>query len=225
MSVPQKSLIYILFFSSGFAGLVYEVLWMKELGLLFGNTSFATSATLAAFFLGIAGGGLFFGRFEKDSNNPLKLYAMLEIAVSITALLYFILLDVYHLSYSTLFELFEPGSAAFVGVKFVLALLVLFPPAFFMGGTLPVMSQYLTRRQNEIGETASLLYAINTLGATCGALAAGFYLPRLLGFTHSYFVAIFLTTTVAVIAWLFSKKSAAPETTEPTKIPKLTEIA
>ena len=215
MNLSQKPLIYCLFFASGFAGLVYEVLWMKELGLLFGNTSYAASATLAAFFLGIAGGSLLLGRFARDSKNPLRLYAILEIAVSVTALLYFVLLDIYHLSYSTLFELFEPGTAEFIGVKFVLALLVLFPPAFFMGGTLPVMSQFLTQRQDEIGKTASLLYAINTFGATCGALAAGFYLPRLLGFTQSYFVAISLTTSVAVIAWLLSRnniesKEAAP---------------
>ena len=51
-----------LFFGSGFAGLIYQVSWMRELGLLFGNTSFATATTLAAFFLGLAAGGVTFGR-------------------------------------------------------------------------------------------------------------------------------------------------------------------
>jgi hypothetical protein len=41
-----------LVFASGFAGLVYQVLWMKQIGLLFGSTSQAAAVTLAAFFAG-----------------------------------------------------------------------------------------------------------------------------------------------------------------------------
>ena len=74
----QRLSVFVLFFISGFAGLVYKVLWTKELGLLFGNTAQAAATTLAAFFLGIAGGGLVFGRISKRSRNPLRLYALLE---------------------------------------------------------------------------------------------------------------------------------------------------
>ena len=52
---------FFLFFASGFAGLVYEVLWMKELGLLFGNTAQAAATTLAAFFLGLVAGARYWG--------------------------------------------------------------------------------------------------------------------------------------------------------------------
>ena len=41
-----------LFFASGYTGLVYEVLWLRELGLLFGNTAHAAATTFAVFFLG-----------------------------------------------------------------------------------------------------------------------------------------------------------------------------
>jgi predicted membrane-bound spermidine synthase len=50
-----------LVFASGFAGLVYQVLWMKQLGLLFGNTSHAAAATLAAFFAGLGAGSWWWG--------------------------------------------------------------------------------------------------------------------------------------------------------------------
>ena len=49
----------LLFFLSGAAALVYEVLWMKQLSLLFGNSAQAAAATLAAFFTGIAAGNAY----------------------------------------------------------------------------------------------------------------------------------------------------------------------
>ena len=65
--------------------------------------------------------------------------------------------------------------ALMTSVKFGLAVGILFLPAFFMGGTLPVMGQYLVRSPAELGRKASALYAINTFGAAVGALSAGFF--------------------------------------------------
>ena len=198
--------VFLLFFASGFGGLVYEVLWMKELGLLFGNTSYAAATTLAAFFTGIAAGGFFIGRYVSNARQPLRIYALLEAGVTVSALLYFLLLDTYHLIYMPLFEWFGPGHPLFIAAKFLLAAGVLFPPAFFMGGTLPAMSQHLVRNAATLGKTASVLYATNTFGAALGALCAGFFLPRFLGFTNAYLVAISITGTVALIAWILSRK-------------------
>jgi len=50
-----------LFYFSGAAALIYEILWMKELSLLFGNSVQAAAATLAAFFTGIAAGNAYWG--------------------------------------------------------------------------------------------------------------------------------------------------------------------
>ena len=196
----------ILFFLSGFAGLVYEVLWMKELGLLFGNTAQAAATTLAAFFLGISAGGQVFGRIAERSQSPLRLYALLEAGIAATTLLYFALLGLYHLAYSELFQLFGRGDhPLFLLAKFLLALGILFPPAFFMGGTLPAMGQYLVRSRDRLGSTVAMLYALNTAGAAAGAFSAGLLLPRLLGFDGAYVTAIALTTLVAGFAWLLAQ--------------------
>lgn len=198
----RHGLLLALFFASGFAGLVYEVLWMKELGLLFGNTSHAAATTLAAFFLGISAGSQVFGGLAERSRSPLRLYALLELGIALSALFYFGLLSLYHLVYSDLFALFERGNhPLFVAAKFALALGILFPPAFFMGGTLPAMGQHLVRSRDRLGSTVAVLYATNTLGAALGALCAGLLLPRLLGFDQSYLAAIAITTLVALLAW------------------------
>lgn len=208
-----RTIIFALFFTSGFTALVYEVLWMKELGLLFGNTSYAVATTLASFFLGLAAGGYVWGRRSSQAKNPLRSYAILEACVAASALLYFLLLSGYRGIYGPLFETFKNWEGILLMVKFALALGILFPPAFFMGGTLPMMSQHLVRSRGELGQTASALYAVNTLGAVLGSYMAGFHLPPLIGYSASYLSAVVLTIAVAVAALFLSR--AVPEAAVP----------
>jgi len=50
----SKSILYVIFFLSGATGLVYEVIWVRLTGLVFGNTSHAISTVLGAFMAGLA---------------------------------------------------------------------------------------------------------------------------------------------------------------------------
>lgn len=202
-----------LFFLSGAAALIYEVLWLKELGRLFGVTAHAAATTLAVFFLGLAAGGWVWGTRSARARNPLRTYGLLELAIAVSALLYFLILGAYHSIYGVLFSAFGDQPTLFLGVKFILSLGILFPPAFFMGGTLPVMGQYLVRQRDQLGLKASLLYAVNTFGAATGAFLAGFYLPPTLGFRKSYLVAILLNVIIgfAALVWSRSDRWIAPK--------------
>ncbi len=177
---------------------------MKELGLLFGNTAHAASTTLAAFFIGIGCGSFVFGKILSIKQHPLRLYALLELFVAISALLYFLLTSLYHYIYPSIFELLGTGHWGFIIIKFTLALVVLFPPAFFMGGTLPAISQYIVSHTSTLGRSISVIYAINIIGASIGAFAAGFLLPKYLGYTYSYLLAVIITFVVAMSAYLYS---------------------
>ena len=55
MNTKPSKILYLLFFLSGFSALVYEVIWSRQLGLVFGNTTYAISTILAVFFAGLAG--------------------------------------------------------------------------------------------------------------------------------------------------------------------------
>jgi len=199
-----------LFVASGAAALIYQVLWLKELGRLFGVTAYAASVTLAVFFLGLAFGGWALGRVADRLRNPLRTYAWLELGVGSSALFYFLLFDVYRAVQGPLFGAIGYRPAILILVKFALAAGILFLPAFLMGGTLPVMAQVLVRRRSQLGARVTLLYAANTTGAAAGALAAGFVLPRILGFNASYLVAIGLNVAVALLAWFWSGRETAP---------------
>ena len=196
-----------LFFLSGVSALIYEVLWLKELGLLFGNTSYAMATTLAAFFMGLAVGGYQWGRRVSANKNPLKLYGLLELSVAGCAAGYFLILKSYALVYPVIFDWFGNERVLFVTVKFMLAILILFPPAYFLGGTLPVISHYVVRHSSQLGQKVSVLYVVNTLGAVSGVFLAGFYLPVVVGYRQSYLMAMSVTVVVALTAvWLSGRR-------------------
>jgi len=200
-------MIYLLVFLSGFAGLVYEVLWMKQLGLLFGNTSHAAAATLAAFFAGLAAGSWFWGRRCQRMKNTLREYAWLEVGIAATALIYFGILDIYFRIYPALYQRVD-SATMLLTVKFALALLLVFPPAFFMGGTIPVMGQHVIRNLSKFGTTSALLYGVNTLGAAIGACLAGFCLPLWLGFRATCIGSMIVTGSIALTAFRMSRGTA-----------------
>src|SRR5437868_9696223 len=74
------------FFASGTSGLVYQVVWVRELVLVFGATTFAISTVLTAFMGGLALGSFYFGRRSAAVADPLRLYAMLEIGIGVYGL-------------------------------------------------------------------------------------------------------------------------------------------
>lgn len=204
-SINNFLLLLTLFFFSGAAALMYEVLWMKELGLLFGNTAYATTTTLAAVFLGLAVGGWVLGNRAAQIRNPLMAYGLLELALTICIAGYFFILDAYHQIYPFVFSKFGSSPSIFIAVKFSLAMLLLFPPAFFMGGTLPMVSQAAVRTVNLTARRVSVLYGVNTFGAALGAFLAGFYLPVWFGYEKSFFLAMSITFMVGLLAILFSR--------------------
>lgn len=197
-----------LVFLSGFAALVYQVLWMKQIGLLFGNTSHAASVTLASFFAGLAAGSYLLGKRVSTTTRPMRTYAWLEVGIAVTALLYFVIMALYQVIYPIIYQNIGTGAALLL-VKFALSLLLVFPPAFCMGGTIPVIGQFMVRERSAFGRVSALLYGINTLGAALGAALAGFYLPLWLGFNATCGLAIAVSVLVALLAFRLSRGEGA----------------
>ncbi|MEM7601164.1 MAG: fused MFS/spermidine synthase [Verrucomicrobiota bacterium] len=202
LSLVLAAVIGVLFFLSGFAGLVYQVLWMRELGLLFGTTVHAAATTTVSFFIGLGVGSAFFGERLNLSKSPLRTYGLLELAVGVSAILFFGLLGAYHAIYPGVVAALGDNSEVLLVVKFLLAVVVLFPPAFCMGGTLPVISRFLTAGYDPavLGKRVPIFYGINTMGAATGALSAGFFLPRWIGMTGSYWLATGVMAAVGIVA-------------------------
>ena len=204
-----------LFFASGFAGLMYELLWVRELALVFGNTAQSAATTLAVFFLGLSAGQRIAGRRAAGAADPLRVYAVLEALVAASASTYFAVLPLYGALAPALFAWTETGAFAATAARVAFAAGALLALCLCMGATLPVMGHLLVRRADALAPTFGVLYAVQTIGGALGALAAGFWLPGLIGFRRTYLLAMGLSAGVAGLAYLASRAATARKVPTP----------
>ena len=211
--------IYLLFFLSGSAGLIYEVIWMRSMRLVLGSSVEAASIVLATFLGGLAIGSLLGARLSR-SGNPLRRYAVAEIVIAVTALAVPLWLMAYHAIYPTLYAWTGGHPVALRMGRLLMAILAMAPPTIAMGTTLPLVIRAVIHRMEHFAWHSGMLYAANTLGAMGGALLAGFYLPIWLGLNGSVYLAVVLNVVVGVVAWQISRRfvaTPAPPAVEPTR--------
>src|SRR5215510_11366577 len=167
-------LVGLCFIVSGATGLIYEVLWARMLGLVFGATTLAVSTVLAAFMGGLALGSALAGRLAARIQKPLSTYGLMEICIAIYALLVpFLFRWVDHV-YVLIWQQLHPGYFAFSLWRFALSGLVLLVPTTLMGATLPVLAVAVVSVKDS--NSVTRLYACNLVGAILGTLVAGFVL-------------------------------------------------
>jgi spermidine synthase len=201
---PNSTLIGWCFVLSGATGLIYEVLWARMLGLVFGATTLAVSTVLAAFMGGLAVGSALAGRFASRIKKPISTYGLMEIGIAIYALLVPLLFRWIDHLYALIWQHFQPRFFAFSLWRFVLSGLVLLVPATLMGATLPVLAA-LRSSTNAVAR----LYAFNLAGAIIGTLAAGFVLLPVLGVRTTISVAATINVIVGFAAILLQRRTTA----------------
>ncbi|WP_372030199.1 fused MFS/spermidine synthase [Pseudomonas kurunegalensis] len=188
-----------LLFLSGAAGLVYQVLWIKQLSLVVGVEVHAVATGISAFFAGLALGGLLFGRWADRLQRPVRLYVYLELGVALLGL--GATLGLAHAAGP--FARLE-ASAGLLAWALPFALVGV--PALLMGGTLPVLVRALAPVTGQLAEAGGRLYAANTAGAIAGTLSAAFILLPRLGVTGSACAAASLNLLAALGAWLSCRR-------------------
>ncbi|MGE5303556.1 MAG: fused MFS/spermidine synthase [Alphaproteobacteria bacterium] len=190
------------FFLSGAAGLVYEIVWMRMLGLIFGHTVFALTTVLAAFMAGLGLGAYVFGHLIDRRGRPLRIYGFLEAGVGFYAGLIPVFFAAAETIYVWLYRALSISFSTFVVAQFFLAFLILLVPTTLMGASLPVLAKYFVDRAEGLGQKVGDLYAINTFGAVLGAAGAGFFLLPLLGVKATIFLAAAINFVIGAWALL-----------------------
>ena len=208
-----KLIVWLIFLFSGASGLIYQVIWTRQLTLIFGSTIFAVSTVLTAFMAGLALGSFYLGRIADREPHPLRMYAYLEAGIGVFAIIFPILLNflnaIYILTYRGLNAEFYSLSL----IRFVLSFLVLLIPSTLMGGTLPILSKFFVDRLERLGFNAGLLYALNTFGAVVGCVATGFFLIQWLGIQYSLYLGAAINLVVALIAYCLDRWGLDEEST------------
>lgn len=201
-------LIYLMFFLSGAAALVYQVVWVRSLTLVFGGSHLAVTAVLSIFMAGLAIGGYVIGRRVDRVARPLRLYGLLEIGIAASALAFVGLLQVYPSIYVVLARGRDEATLYLTGVRMLFSIVALIVPTVLMGGTLPVLSRFVSGQPEHLRGRLAFLYGLNTLGAVLGALMAGFVLLPAYGVRTTLYVAIALNTLVGLAALRLPERAA-----------------
>ncbi|MCC6153130.1 MAG: fused MFS/spermidine synthase [Candidatus Hydrogenedentes bacterium] len=196
--------VLLIFFLSGAAGLVYQVVWTRKLVLLFGTTAYAVSTVLSVFFLGLGIGSFWGGKLADRSQNPLKLYGIFEILIGIWAVLFIVGIDRGESIVAGALQNFSSTRTGGVVLRAFLAAAFLLVPVTLMGTTLPLLSKLIGRSDSTRGFRIGLLYVLNTIGAVSGCLFAGMYGIEMLGYTRTTFIAAATNAGIGVIAYFVS---------------------
>src|SRR5271157_1821172 len=196
-----KHLVYMLFLVSGISGLIYEVVWLRMLTRITGVTIYATATVLAAFMSGLAMGSFLFGRFVDRREDALRIYAVLELLVACSALLVPLLFATCVPMYRYAYEISGESMVTGTVIRGITSFLSLLVPTTIMGGTLPVLTSCLVKRDNVFGRNFSILYGLNTLGAVCGVVMSGFVTIGELGEWNTIYIGVAINLLVAVMAY------------------------
>ena len=188
-----------LFFLSGAAGLIYESIWARYLGLFAGHDAYGQITVLIIFLGGMSLGAAAVSRFTTRLESPLLGYALVELLVGgIGFWFHDLYLSVTEHTYLVLYPAVA-GSWTLSAVKWGIAGSLILPQSVLLGATFPLMTAGAIRLSRlPSGRILGQLYFANSLGAAVGVLAAGFYLVGRVGLPGTLRVAAVLNLLVGL---------------------------
>ena len=232
----QAPLIYTCFFLSGYSALVYQVVWVRQFGNIFGNNIYSASIVIAVFMSGLGIGSYLAGRWADRHHRrgpllPLRAYGLFEIGIGLLGLGIALLLplaEIFSASISAYRQMDNGWYELTTGTHlslYALAIITLTPSTLLMGGTLTLLIRYfLGANLAEAGWRVGTLYGINTFGAALGAFSVDYWLIPGYGLLNTQVVAIILNLLIGAVvlrmaagigAHSMAPADAAPAAVEP----------
>jgi spermidine synthase len=185
------ALVGALFFFSGFAALVYQVVWMRHLSLFFGSDVYAAAITLSVFMGGLSVGSFLAEKWVDRLTRPLLWYGVIEIGIGIYAFFFSPLLHAFSPWLTQIYRTeFDAVPLLYQAARIVFSASLLIPPTVLMGITLPLIVRSFARREGELGRFGGFFYSLNTLGALAGTIVSAFLLIPYLGVHRTTLTAV-----------------------------------
>ena len=203
----SRTIPFICLFLSGWTSLTYELLWIKQLTLLFGGTLYAISAVLCAFMTGLALGAWYLSRYlnrSSGSPNRVRLYGILEGLIGIYGLIFPVLLTAMEWLYPLVISTSPANEGWLHGAEFLMSALFMLPSTFLMGATLPIIGAWAVGDHGgKIFKKISLLYSLNTFGAVFGCVITQFFTTRWLGVQGTLWSAVGLNILIFLLCFFW----------------------
>lgn len=199
MAAPIKqSVLFTLFFFSGCAALMYQVIWQRMLFTLYGVDLESITVIVSVFMFGLGVGAVWGGIIaDKMLTKLLKAYVIIELCVA-------------SFGFFSPYIIEKMGATILGYNEFVTALssfAILAIPTILMGATLPILVTHVYSFDKNIGRSIGGLYFANTLGGALGAFLAGIillYFIDIIGIIH---IAAGINLLIAVIALFAFKRN------------------
>ncbi len=176
---------------SGMAAMILQVAWTRTLSLMLGTTTYAFTTIIAMYLLGIALGSIIHGSLRRRIR-PLALLVILQLVIAVAGLLTLPLFE-------KLPFLFLSAQAHWVQtwtglqiLRSALAGVIILVPTLGMGAMFPAVAEIIVDRVDWMGRRLGRAYAVNTIGAVIGTVAAGTILIPALGLQATILLAVFL---------------------------------
>ena len=202
-------LLLLLFAGSGCSALIYEIVWYQLLQLAIGSTAVSLGFLLATYMGGLCIGSLGLPRLKMARQNPLRVYALLELGIGILGLLVLWLMPLIDRIYIAAVGSGMPGML----LRGWISATCLLPPTILMGASLPAIVRWVESTPRGVSWWG-LLYGGNTVGAVVGCLLAGFYLLRVHDTSVATYTAVAINLMVALASFALSRV-AKPAVIEP----------
>lgn len=192
-------------FLAGLASLLYEVSWFRLMVLTLGGSAYAFSIMLLAFLLGIGLGGWAGGplsdRALKKGGLPaaLKLVALLQVGAAATAWVMMFTYNELPFFFVQVYTVVENSPEFLWPAKLFIAVLVMLPPALFMGASFPCLVR-TAALSTELGKPVGRIYGWNTVGSVLGASLGGLVLLPSYQVQGTVVVAVSINLLAAVAA-------------------------
>ena len=214
----QKSLLFFLFFVSGFSGLLYQIIWVRLAFASFGIILPVLSVVISVFMLGLSlgswlGGKTLFYLKKTTGQSALLFYILTEIVIGFGA---FAVPRLFLFGEKLLLPLGGMDSSEYLLLSALVLGLSIFPWCFAMGVTFPLMMDFVRGLKCRETTSFSFLYLANCLGAMFGTIITALFLIELLGFSNSLMVGALGNFSIAIICLGIGIKSSfkASEHTE-----------
>lgn len=158
------------------SSLVFQVIWQRYLSILVGSEASSATMVISIFLLGMSLGYYFFGKLSKivlERKKLLKIYGYTELVTGAYAICFPMIFKL--IFNSTIF------STNNFFINLALTLVLLLPPTFLMGATVPVMTAVLPNKNSFVNRGHAIIYGVNTLGAFVGVILGGLFLVHKFG--------------------------------------------
>ncbi|MEO7744153.1 MAG: fused MFS/spermidine synthase [Usitatibacter sp.] len=207
----RVELVLIVFFASGFSGLIYESVWSHYVKLFLGHAAYAQTLVLTVFIGGLAGGSWLCARMAERIRNPLRVYAIVEASIGALALVFHgVFVATTDWAFASLLPATCDQSNTFCLSQWLLAAAMLLPQSLLLGATFPLVSSAVLRWSTEHpGNDIASLYFLNSLGAVLGVLTSAFLLIPGVGLPGTLLTAGLINICIALAAYALSRN--APE--------------